>query len=133
MKKDNSVSPQIAAWLRKAQEDEFAVMALLKEKVSISNVVFFSQQIVEKLMKAFLIHLNIEPPKTHDLVKLESMICEHDSSFNQFHSEFEQLCQYYIETRYPGDWPEGIDIKEAKIAFESALKIKDFIFKKLGI
>ena len=36
-----------------------------------------------------------------------------------------------IETRYPGDFPEGFSWKDADDAFNSAERIKEFVLKKL--
>ena len=38
---------------------------------------------------------------------------------------------YYIETRYPGDYPD-FTLKEAKEAKEAADKIKGFVFNKIN-
>ncbi len=57
-------------WIIKAQEDEKAVKALLREKVSFSVACFLSQQIAEKSLKAFLVANNKEAPKIHQLERL---------------------------------------------------------------
>lgn len=40
------------------------------------------------------------------------------------------LNRYYIETRYPGDFPE-FSLAEAKDAFAAAVAVKDFVMPKI--
>jgi hypothetical protein len=39
------------------------------------------------------------------------------------------LNRYYIETRYPGDYP-AFTMDEARAAFDAALRVKDFVLSK---
>jgi hypothetical protein len=45
------------------------------------------------------------------------------------HDDLVVLNRYYIETRYPGDYPE-FDMSEANAAFRSALSVKQFSLKR---
>lgn len=131
--KENNIKPITAEWLKKSQEDEEAVKALSKEKVSFSVICFLSQQIAEKCLKAYLAEYDLRIPKIHQLEKLLGECKKISLDFDTLSEEVISLSEYYIESRYPGDYPEGIGEKEALEARKSALKIKDFIINKLGI
>ena len=92
-----------------------------------------SQQLAEKCLKALLIFHDQKTPKIHDLINLESILMNFSPQINNFHEDFVFLNRFYIETRYPGDFPEGFSWGDADKAFKAALKIKDFIFNELGI
>lgn len=84
----------------------------------------------EKLLKAFLVFHDKEFIKTHDLIALASLIESVAPDIANYKTELKTLGRYYIETRYPGDFPE-FTLQEAQEAYESANKIKEFILGKL--
>jgi hypothetical protein len=45
------------------------------------------------------------------------------------HNDLLLLNRYYIETRYPGDYP-AFSMDEAHAAFDAALRVKDFVREK---
>lgn len=55
-----------------------------------------------------------------------------DTSFKGELPEADNLTDYAVEIRYPDDWYEPT-IEEAKQAYEIALKVKNFVLKRLGI
>lgn len=67
---------QLAKWIRKAEGDfrvaqrEFGA----DPSGSADAVCYHSQQAIEKLMKALLVQRNIEPPHTHNLVRLAELL-----------------------------------------------------------
>ena len=129
----NSLKPLAGQWLRKAQDDELAINAILKEKVSFATVCFLSQQLAEKCIKAYLAENNKKILKIHQLERLLGICAEISPDFKNLGEEAVLLSEYYIETRYPGDIPEGLAETEAKEAQAAALKIKKFIYKKLDL
>lgn len=44
------------------------------DKISPQIAAFHGQQAMEKLMKAWLIALDVAPPKTHELGKIEAVL-----------------------------------------------------------
>jgi HEPN domain-containing protein len=42
------------------------------------------------------------------------------------------LLSYYIETRYPGDYPEGYSWKMAEEALEAAMKVKNIALNEIS-
>lgn len=118
-------------WLKKAEEDELSINAILNNGGSPSTACFLSQQVAEKCLKALIVFYNKDFPKIHDLNELETIILALEPDIKSLHQELSKLTIYYIETRYPGDYPE-FTFEEAKQAFEAAKRVKDFILKKIS-
>lgn len=114
-------------WLDKAREDELVAEELLKSKRFPAATCFHFQQMIEKNLKALLIFLQKEPPKTHDLIILGNLIEQLMPDIKNYKSELELLSPYYIESRYP-DFPE-ITLDNSSQAYESALRIKQFVLE----
>jgi len=121
----------VREWFLSAQDDEAAIISMLKSEDWPANTVcFLSQQMVEKSLKGFLAFVGKEAPKIHQLEPLLATCSEIDNGFSQFSDSAEFLSGFYIATRYPGGY-EQFSADEAKKAFEISNKIKDFIFQKI--
>jgi len=118
-------------WFKKAEEDLISNQAVLKEG-SPSTACFLSQQIAEKYLKGLLIYFNKDFPKIHDLIELETQLVDVNVGLeiNSIHKDLKFLNRYYIETRYPGEYPE-FTLQEAQAAFEAAVRIKEFVLRKV--
>jgi len=127
------IDKYLKQWLIKALED-FRVakheLALQEKEVATSAVCFHCQQAVEKLLKAYLILKNTDFERTHDLTYLLDLCSKHDPNFNKF--SVEELTSYAVEIRYPDEFYVP-SVKEAKVCFEKAAEVKDFVFNKLKI
>ncbi len=101
------VSPNpedIQTWLRYAESDMVSAEGLHGMGQEL-HAAFFLQQAVEKTLKALLLkRTGIEPPRIHSLRNLAER-CKLDLQEQQARL-IEQLSEYYIESRYPGDWQE---------------------------
>ncbi|MBI4994146.1 HEPN domain-containing protein [Candidatus Peregrinibacteria bacterium] len=117
-------------WLKKADEDERSIMAILKENGAPSTACFLSQQMAEKYLKALLLFHDKNFPKIHDLLELETLLLDKDPQIQTLHKQLEILNRYYIETRYPGDYPD-FTFTEAKKAFEAAGHVKKIALTRL--
>lgn len=95
-------------------------------------VCFLSQQIAEKYLKALLIFFDLELVKVHDLIKLSSFLKNDVSKIKEIGNEAALLNQYYIETRYVGDYPE-FSWRDAEEAYAAAKKIKEFVLEKINL
>ena len=69
------------------------------------HAIFFLQQAVEKTLKALLLkQTESEPPRIHSLRNLAER-CGLNLTAEQT-LLLENLNDYYVESRYPGDWVE---------------------------
>jgi HEPN domain-containing protein len=117
-------------WFKKAEEDELSIAAILKEGGANSTACFLSQQMAEKLLKGFLAYHKISFRKSHDLLELETLLLEKEPEIKNLHEDLKILNRYYIETRYPGDYPE-FSFHDAEEAFVAAKSVKKFVLNKI--
>lgn len=118
-------------WFKKAEEDRLNANSILTHRDGApSGVCFLSQQVAEKYLKGFLIFLNKEFPKVHDLLELESLIFLVNHEIKNHEKELDLLSTFYVETRYPGDYPE-FTWQDAEQAYAAALNIKKFVLDKI--
>lgn len=123
-------------WLDRATED-LAVARLVLEEEHTAHACFFSQQCIEKALKAYLIAKTNEYPRTHGLVTLLDLCASINSAFSQFDSECATVDQYYVPTRYPdgtpGGGPSGMPSKaEAEETITTAETILYFVINQLA-
>src|SRR6266511_2671237 len=91
-------------WVEYAEEDLImAKRALRRSKPLTTPSCFHSQQYAEKYLKAILISRDIEFPKTHDLLILDTL-CAHGGIFTGFtKQDMGRLSGSAVHTRYPGN------------------------------
>lgn len=116
-------------WIDRAEDDELSIRAILKDGAP-STACFLSQQMAEKCLKALLVCRNTPFPKVHDLLVLETLLVDSVPSVPQIHECLNVLNGYYIEARYPGDYPE-FTLDEAQSAFAAAEKVKEFVLQAI--
>lgn len=119
----------IEEWKRRAKDDEISALVLLKEGAP-STICFLSHQIAEKYLKIFLLSNRIKFPKIHQLDLLLKLCADIDNTFKNFRDDAILLNDYYIDTRYPGEYPE-FTRSESENAFKAAIRIKDFVLTKI--
>ena len=127
------MNEKVKIWLIKAFEDYMSIKTLLDSpqmEYTTSIICFHSQQMVEKLLKAFLTYHNIQFPRTHLLETLSQICLELDEKFQSLN--FKNLSMYAVEVRYPDEFNIP-SIEEANECVEIALQVKDFILSKLEI
>ncbi len=133
MKNQKNLEKLAEEWFLKANDDELSAKDILSDKEGApSTVCFLSQQMAEKYLKGYLVFCGERFPKIHDLDKLAKLCREINSEFDKIKDEAKYLADFYIATRYPGDYPEFF-WQDAERAFQSALKIKDFVLDKSKI
>jgi len=120
-------------WLLRAQDDELSCKDILDDRGGAPNTVcFLSQQIAEKVLKAFLCYHGVEFPKIHQLDELLKLCARIDADFDSLIDSAEDLTPFYISTRYPGDYPT-YSFEDAEGAFQKASEIKNFVLKQLPL
>lgn len=132
MKNQKNIEELAKEWFLKANDDELSAKDILNDKEGASSTVcFLSQQMAEKYLKGFLVFSGKRFPKIHDLDKLVKLCGEAESEFKKIKNEAKYLTDFYIATRYPGDYPEFF-WQDAEKAFRSAMKIKEFVLDRIG-
>ncbi|PMP82828.1 MAG: DNA-binding protein [Caldisericum exile] len=124
----------ILRWLQKEESD----LKVAKHKLELPEpptdaICFHCQQAVEKYLKAFLTFKDVRVKKIHDLEVLLNTCLEKDKEFEIIdRDKISSLSHYAVEIGYPDEFYIP-SVEEAEDSFQIALKMKDFIFKKLGI
>jgi len=122
---------QAEAWIKRANDDERSIRAILEgERGAPSTACFLSQQMAEKYLKAFLVAHQQEFPKIHQLDRLVELCSQTDPACEQLRENTIALSDYYVDARYPGDSPE-FTFDECRQAFDSALRIKEFVLERI--
>ena len=92
----------IQDWLEKVNEDLLVVNKLTEfEIIAASAVCFHCQQLVEKVLKAYLITNGKEIKKTHNIEFLLAECSDFDNDFNEIDPK--NLSDFGVEVRYPDD------------------------------
>jgi len=121
----------VREWLEYAHNDELNARSILVHRDGHPNgPCFLGQQIAEKCLKALLIFHGKYAPKVHDLLELETILLSVEPDVKELHRDLVVSNRYYITTRYPGDFPE-FSWKDAKQAYEAALRVKVFVLDKI--
>ncbi len=118
-------------WIKKAEEDLISLESLLKHKDGApSTACFLAQQAAEKFLKALLVYNNQELEKIHDLIKLSNELGSSFPDIKEIQNDLATISRYYIETRYPGDYPE-FTWEECLLALGITQKIRSFVLEKI--
>ena len=90
----------IRSWLTKALHDWTAARRLLTPGAEELDVIgFHCQQVVEKLLKAYLLAHEVEFEHTHDLRRLLRQCTALDADFETFRADLPPLTTYAIAFR----------------------------------
>jgi len=117
----------IAGWFRFADMDllvaEHSATTLYPPPLEI--VCYHCQQSAEKYLKGYLISKGVkEPPRTHDLIYLNSMCVGLCPQFSDIDRACGSLNRYSVQPRYPNE----IEVHEhdMKMALDHARIVRDF-------
>jgi HEPN domain-containing protein len=118
-------------WVEYAEEDLImAKSALRRSKPLTTSSCFHSQQCAEKYLKAILVAQNIEFPKTHDLLILNTLCVGRGILTGFTKEDLGRLSGFAVHTRYPGNQPTR---EEAQEALAIANTIRKFARTYLGL
>jgi HEPN domain-containing protein len=114
-------------WVERAEEDLITAeyTLTLEENCPFSTVCFHSQQCAEKYLKALLVWLDVNFPRTHDLMELLPRVPAEAGLGLQI-ADLGSLNRYAVETRYPGEW-EPITRPEAVAAVAVANHVRNAV------
>jgi len=92
----------VRQWIKKAEGDlRSARLLMAADPPEPDAVAFHAQQTVEKYLKAYLVHLGIDPPRTHDLITLFDLIAPHDDCLEPLRESARPLSPLAVQVRYP--------------------------------
>jgi len=114
----------VRAWLAKAQLDLKAAAYEMSAPAEAlwGDVLFHSQQVAEKSLKAFLAWHDIPFRKTHNLEEIGQRCAALDSSLEAVATQAAPLSEYAWKFRYPGEADEP-EREEAASALAAASEI----------
>jgi|LSQX01.2.fsa_nt_gb HEPN domain-containing protein len=115
------VRSDVAAWVRKAEQDWITVGSLDPSVVA-SVICFHCQQCAEKYLKALLTQHDEVPPRSHDLGLLLGVALQIEAGLSEISEELRLLDRYSVAIRYPG--PDA-DEDEAAAAGRAARVVRD--------
>jgi HEPN domain-containing protein len=125
------MSDDAREWVEYAEEDLIlAKSALRRTKPLTIGSCFHSQQCAEKYFKAILVAQDVEFPKTHDLLILNTLCTDAGIITGLSIEDLGRLSGYAVRTRYPGNQPTP---EEAKEAVEITITIRRFARAFLGL
>ncbi|OGQ51947.1 MAG: hypothetical protein A3J24_01885 [Deltaproteobacteria bacterium RIFCSPLOWO2_02_FULL_53_8] len=120
-------------WMHKAKRDIGMVELALENRPDYTDAIcFHCQQAVEKYLKAYLVWLDVEFERKHNLGYLLDLINEKDPVPDELYETLERLEDYAVAVRYPDDWAE-ITLDEAKEAYKTTLRVEIIVLEKVKI
>lgn len=121
----NNQFSETERWLRYAEEDLITAETLLEQPhVAPRQTCWFAQQAAEKALKAVLVFLQIDFPRSHDLDALRNLIPD-NWQLKAIHPDLASLSEWAVEARYPGEWREPTKtdassaVKQARAVWKS--------------
>ena len=126
------MTPLMLEWVEKAEEDFLSAHREYRARKSpnYNAACFFTQQCVEKYLKARLQLDDIEFGKIHDLVKLLDSLQSIEPLWQPFRDSFRVISTYAVGFRYPG---EKASKEEAKDALKTCREFRRVARQSLGL
>lgn len=124
--------PMTREWVAKAESDyDGACEALRSRKKSRRDrICFFSQQCVEKYLKARLTEAGIAFPRTHELNVLLRLCLPVEPLWAVFEKPFAAMAQNAVLIRYPGTWAT---LAEARQGIAACRRFRTVARQSLGL
>jgi len=127
---DNDKIINVREWFKYANDDFDVVNLLLSlYPYKVNIMCFHCQQAAEKMLKAFILHMDTEIPKIHDLNVLRNMCAANDETFSDILNECADLNIYSSKPRYPS----GSTITEENMhqAIKDCRAVIEFVISKI--
>jgi HEPN domain-containing protein len=126
------MKPLTKEWISKAEGDWSAANLLYRARKSpnYDAACFHAQQCAEKYLKARLEEANLGAGKTHDLLKLLSLILPLEPSWNVLRQDLIILTDFAVDYRYPGSSATKADAKDS---VERCKRARFVIRRSLGL
>jgi len=115
----------VLEWIRFADNDLRSANHLLTlHPQHLELICYLCQQSTEKYLKAFLVAHDVEPPKIHNLVKLQKLCLSYDATFAEISDQCDSLTDYGVQPRYPDELEFNDTLTQKALAY--AQQIKNF-------
>ena len=109
---------------------ERAQAGKVSEGILYEDLCFDCQQVVEKSLKALLVHIGVDFPWTHSIAELIELIEKTGIDIPEEIKDSVILTAYAVNTRYPGDY-EFVDEEEYREAVRIAERVYRWVGKKM--
>ncbi|MBI5528810.1 MAG: HEPN domain-containing protein [Deltaproteobacteria bacterium] len=130
--REEMIRDLVRQWFAKADLDMGLAEHIVGEAtLFIAATGFHCQQAAEKYLKAFLVHHQLEFPKTHDLGDLLDLVERVDVGLAAELKSITFLNPYGVDFRYPSDLP-SMTVEEAHRALELARKVQTAVQSRIG-
>ncbi|CAN1495222.1 COG2250 Uncharacterized conserved protein related to C-terminal domain of eukaryotic chaperone, SACSIN [Fimbriimonadaceae bacterium] len=117
------MKPNTVEWLDFAKADLLGARVLAETQKLENLVAYHCHQSAEKALKAVLVELSVDFPKTHDLGLLADLIRNNGVSVAEILPLLKEINPYSIAPRYPGFETES---SELPLLMDSAQSIFDY-------
>ena len=131
-RKKKSDSKTYTDWMIFAENDLRAASLLRKHKHTLLLSAFHSHQAIEKTLKAFMLSQKGYAPDGHNIIFLCKTAAKVNPLFFDWVDECIALNNYYIQTRYPPDFPLVLDKQRAKELTAMARRLYVFTLNELA-
>jgi HEPN domain-containing protein len=118
--------PAFRIWLQRAQSNLAIARVGKREGILLEDLCFEAQQAAEKALKALLIYLGGEYPRTHAFTLLLARL-ETYQEVPPAIREVVELSDYAVQMRYPGDYYPVSDEEYAR-AVDLADRVLNWVF-----
>ncbi|MEG0570986.1 MAG: HEPN domain-containing protein [Oscillospiraceae bacterium] len=118
-------------WIVRAEVDLLSAKALMNDKQLYISSAFHCQQCVEKILKGYLLFNTNKLVDGHNLTWLCRQAMKFDEKFSDWLDESIALNKYYIETRYPTDFPFEISDDVINKVYKMTNDMYTFIFSEI--
>lgn len=119
-------------WMIYAENDLKAAKILCTDEDTLLLSAFHSHQAIEKSLKAFMLSLKGYAPDGHNIIYLCKSAVKVEPLFSDWIDECLILNNFYVQTRYPPDFPLDIDTGVANRLYNMAQGLYNFTLKKLA-
>ncbi len=92
---------------------------------------FHAQQAVEKAAKAFLVHHNIRPPRTHDIEQLGLQIKPIHTELGKRLIKLRSLTRFAVIYRYPDAETKAVSFATIKTTVKNSQLFYDLVLESL--
>jgi HEPN domain-containing protein len=135
---DEEVQRKVREWLAYADDDLRLAQGGLhlsgEQRPPYHLVAYHAQQCAEKCLKAYLVSLGVDFPRTHNISTLLELCSDH-AQWPLALRDAEELTDYAVAARYPGE-AATVTAHDAQRAIEHAQQVRTRVreaLRELGI